>query len=275
MLEEIFQKLVNEKREKGAPDFLIINFLKEYLQYPVLNFIYKGNDCRDFIFMGGSCLRICHGLPRISEDLDFDLGQENFKNLNLKKLAEKITKHFQNQYSLQIKTREQGGKRLYLKFPILHQLGLNFGEGSNFLYVKIEISPKQFKNSKAEIQAISGYGYNFIVKKYSLQEMMAGKIIAIFTREWFKGSKNEVDIKGRDFYDLFWYFQREVSPDFQIINKKLGIKNEKELKNELKKRIEASVTPLKLKRDLKNFLPDQKFAGDFCDNYKEIMAKYL
>jgi hypothetical protein len=275
MLEKILQDLVREKKEENLPDFLIINFLKEYLQYPVLNFIYKNEKYRNLIFTGGSCLRICHDLPRLSEDLDFDLEKKDFDNLDLENLEKELTDYFKKQYSLEIKTRRQDKRRLYLKFPILHQLGLNLEGGSDFLYVKIEPSLKQFKNFSTEIQAVSNYGYNFIVKKYPLKELMTGKLMAVFNREWFKGANNEIDIKGRDFYDLFWYFQNEIEPDYETLKKALKIKNKKDLKAKLKQRIEKQVTPLKLKRDLQNFLLDQKFAEDFCNNYEELMSGYL
>ena len=45
---------------------------KEYLQYIFLNALSKYAD--QFVFKGGTCLRICYGLERASEDLDFSTG---------------------------------------------------------------------------------------------------------------------------------------------------------------------------------------------------------
>ncbi len=275
MIEKILRKLVKNKKEQNIPDFLIINFLKEYLQYPVLDFLYKDKKYRNFIFTGGSCLRICHDLPRLSEDLDFDLNKKDYQNLDLGDLKNDLLKHFKDKYLLEIQAKKQQKKRIYLKFPVLRRLNLNFGGGSDFLYVKIEPDLKRFKNIRTEIQAISNFGYNFIVKKYPLSEMMSGRIIAIFTREWFQGSENEIDIKGRDFYDLFWYFQHNVEPNYQMLKKDLDIKNWEELKLRLKERIGKNITARKLKHDIKNFLPDQSFAENFCLNYQDIMKKYL
>ena len=42
------------------------NTLKEELQFYVLNFIYHHPDYRKWIMYGGSALRICHGLDRMS-----------------------------------------------------------------------------------------------------------------------------------------------------------------------------------------------------------------
>ena len=50
------------------------NYLKEGLQYLVLNFIYHHPEYSQWIMYGGSALRICHGLDRMSVDLDFEVS---------------------------------------------------------------------------------------------------------------------------------------------------------------------------------------------------------
>ena len=104
---------------------------------------------------------------------------------------------------------------------------------------------------------------------------MAGKLNALFNRVWFKGDKNEIDIKGRDFYDLFWFLQNGVNPDWASLRKFIGVSNKKELKEKIEKIINQSVTARKLSYDLKNFFPDQVFVNDFCRNYKTLIKKYL
>jgi len=44
------------------------NTLKEELQFYILNFIYHHRDFSDWTMYGGSALRICHGLDRMSVD---------------------------------------------------------------------------------------------------------------------------------------------------------------------------------------------------------------
>lgn len=275
MLKEFLRKIVLEKRAAGVPDFVIRNFLKEYLQYPVLEFLCNDPRYKKFIFTGGSCLRICFGAPRLSEDLDFDLPEKDFRHLDLAKLAQESKDYFENKYLLKIETRQQGKQRIYLKFPILKELGLAKGNESDLLFVKIETSPSSFKNPETQITPLSKYGFNFVARNYPLSYLMTGKLGAIFSRDWFKGKENEIDIKGRDFYDLFWYFQNGVSPDWKNLKKITGISGEEQLKKELKKRIKAKVTSRKLSYDLKNFFPDQNFVSDFCKNYGKIMEKYL
>lgn len=275
MIKEILKKIVEEKKRAGVPDFVIVNCLKEVLQFPVLNFIYTSEEYKkSFIFTGGSCLRICYGLPRLSEDLDFDLSSRDFSNLDLEKMGAALAMYFQKNFLLDLSYRVQGGSRLYLKFKILEELGISYEEGSGFLYVKIESMISQFKKFNTELTPVSSYGFNFLVKNYDLKFLMTGKIMAILERQWFKGKGNVVNIKGRDFYDLYWYLNKNVMPDFLSLSKKFSINSPATLQQVLKKKIKE-VDAMKLAYDLKNFFPDQSFVIDFCKNYKEIMRKYL
>ncbi len=275
MLDEILKNLVKQKRQENTSNFVIINFLKEYLQFPVLDFIYNNSEYQNLIFTGGSCLRICHNLPRLSEDLDFDLTKKDYYQLNLKNLALKIQNYFKNNFLMDIDFRCQAKTRIYLKFPVLKKLNLSYGQGSDVLYVKIEPNKSEFIKPELEITPVSNFGFNFLTKNYNLKFLMTGKILAIFNRAWFKGEENEIDIKGRDFYDIFWYFQNSIKPDFKNLSKFIGIKNETELKEQLREKIAKNVNEQKLAYDLKNFFGNQNFISNFCKNYKEIMKKYL
>jgi len=274
MLKNILKNIVADKKRQGAPDFVIKNFLKEYLQYPVLQFIYNSQDYKNFIFTGGSCLRICFEAPRLSEDLDFDLTAQDFKKLNLQQLSQELKKIFEQKFLLEVETKCQGKNRVYLKFPILKDLGLAKDGESDLLYVKIETEVTIFKNPKIGLTPISYYGYNFVARNYGLDFLMTGKLNAIFTRKWFKGKDDEINVKGRDFYDLFWYWQNNVEPDYVNLKRLVKISNQQQLKAALLEKIK-NLTTQKLSYDLKNFFPDQEFIMDFCKNYKKFFKKFL
>lgn len=275
MLKEILKNLVAEKKRAGIADFVIVNFLKEALQFPVLSFIYNSKEYKNFIFTEGSCLRVCCGLPRLSEDLDFDLGSRDFRYLDLKKMGAELAAYFKKDFLVAPSYRAQGASRLYLKFPILKELGLAYGKNSDFLYVKIEPGASQFKTPETELTPVSSYGFNFLIKNYNLKFLMTGKIIAILERRWFKGKDNDINIKGRDFYDLYWYLSKNIKPDFASLKEKFSIGNEAELKQALREKIKRAADGKKLAYDLKNFFSDQTFVADFCKNYQKIMEKYL
>jgi len=135
MLKQNLEKIVNDKKQEGLSNFVIRNFLKEYLQYPVLNLIYRLEDYKKFIFTSGSCLRICYNMERLSENLDFDLSKNDFNNLDLSALAEILKNDFSKKYLLPLETKVQEKSRLYLKFPILKDLGLAENSESDQVFI--------------------------------------------------------------------------------------------------------------------------------------------
>ena len=74
MIIEEMRSLLNKQGIQNKSNLYIRSLLKEFLQIYVLNFIYLNQIYNKvFVFTGGTCLRHCFGLNRLSEDLDFDL----------------------------------------------------------------------------------------------------------------------------------------------------------------------------------------------------------
>jgi predicted nucleotidyltransferase component of viral defense system len=274
MLKNILEKIVLDEKRKNTPSFVIQNMLKEYLQYPVLNFLYSNKLYKQLIFTGGSCLRICYGMPRLSEDLDFDIPKELDGNFETELLGKQLKELFEKQYLVKIKIKV-GENRIYLKFPILRELKLAGLSESDLLFVKLEFTPCKFDKYITELTPINKFGYNFVLKCYGLPFLMVGKVGAFFERVWFKGDENQIDIKGRDFYDLFWFVNKGVEPDWKTAEKFLDIKNKPEFKEKVIERVEKVASSQKLAYDLQNFFPNQEFVDDFCNNYLDFMKKVL
>src|SRR3990167_1977552 len=57
----------------GQNRLWVRTLLKEPIQDYILHFVYNSSKYKQFIFTGGTALRKLYGLPRLSEDLDFDL----------------------------------------------------------------------------------------------------------------------------------------------------------------------------------------------------------
>lgn len=274
LLEELLKPIIAEKKQLGIPKAVILNYLKEYIQYLVLNLIYNHPKFKRLVFKGGSCLRICYRLPRLSEDLDFDYGKKQFPGRLLPDLEKYLCDEIRSKYFSPLETKIQAAIRLYLKFPLLHKLGLAEKSESDKLYVKIETENTILPQAGFELTPVSQFGFNFMAFHYDLATLMTGKIHALLNRLWFKGKNQEIDIKGRDFYDLYWFWQNNVKPNWRCLRKISPIRNETELKNILMKRISKAVTPRKLNYDLKNFLPDPSFVSDFSHNYLELIKKF-
>lgn len=197
-------------RNPGLPNETQRIILKEILQSYVLDFIYNHPAYRRLNFYGGTCLHLVYGLNRLSEDLDLD----NSLGINLSQLEESLQGFFQKtvgyqQVTCKVQQGREGILRLTLKFPLLSMLGLS-PYPQEALHVKLEISHHQ-QVAVIKHTPLMSYGRSLVVSHFSLETMMAGKVIACLERQ-FRTGKSSALIKGRDFYDLLWLMQQRVVP---------------------------------------------------------------
>jgi len=55
------------------------------------------------------------------------------------------------------------------------------------------------------------YGRSLVAAHFSLETMMAGKMLACLERNFERGRSGTL-IKGRDYYDLLWFMQQGIQP---------------------------------------------------------------
>lgn len=184
--------------------------LKEALQAYVLDFIYNHPHYRVLNFYGGTCLHVVYGLNRLSEDIDLD----NSAGICINELENDLLLYFHQNVGYEnvvgkTQVGESGIQRTTLKFPILYPLGLS-NHVNEVLNLKVEVSPQQ-QVAVIRKSPVFLYGRSFVPAHFSLETMMAGKILACLERNFQQGKTN-VSIKGRDFYDLLWFMQKEIDP---------------------------------------------------------------
>lgn len=248
------------------------NLLKEYLQILVLDFIYSHSNYNQLVFYGGSCLAHCYGLPRLSEDLDFVDVKKKIKTLTL---ASDLEAYFRKNTDLNLTTSCQKF-RIYLKFPILHELRLAKESESNLLFLKIEIF-QEFtfcQNYKVEIIPLFKFNKSVLIRTFDLPTLMATKIRAILYRKWEKTDKKGktlMKVKGRDYFDLMWYLEKGIKPNLRCVE---NIRSEEELKEKLLKIIEK-IDSRSIRLDLESLIEDQNFVKNLSQNIKEILKREI
>jgi predicted nucleotidyltransferase component of viral defense system len=206
---QTLQNVLASKDPLLAPETKRI-ILKEVLQGYVLDYLYNHPIYRHLNFYGGTCLHVVYGLNRLSEDLDFD----NQAGLELDPLANDLVEYFLRSFgvvkvSAKVQENESGILRITVKFPVLNDLGLS-PHPSEALHLKVEISRhKQVAN--IQHTPVLFYGRSLVAAHFSLETMMAGKILACLERN-FEHGRRGTQIKGRDFYDLLWFMQQHIQP---------------------------------------------------------------
>ncbi|MBA4379268.1 MAG: hypothetical protein C0393_01005 [Anaerolinea sp.] len=104
---------------------------------------------------------------------------------------------------------EKDIRRVTLKFPILSALGLST-HPDEALHLKVEISHHP-QVAVIKQTPLLFHGRSFVPAHFSLETMMAGKMIACLERSFQRG-KEGAFIKGRDYYDLLWFMQKQILP---------------------------------------------------------------
>ena len=183
--------------------------LKELLQAYTLDFLYNHAVYRRLNFYGGTCLHTVYGLNRLSEDIDLD----NSNQVPLEMLEADLLAYFRNvvgvtNISAKTQLGEWGILRTTLKFPVLNTLNLT-PHPNEALHLKVEVS-QHMQTAIVLRTPLFLHGRSLVAAHFSLETMMAGKMIACLERNFKKGSQS--NIKGRDFYDLLWFMQQGTRP---------------------------------------------------------------
>jgi len=208
---------------------------KEYLQYIFLNAISKYPE--NFVFKGGTCLRICYGLERASEDLDFSTS------LSIEKLKETI-KECLNDFTLlniDFNIYEEKEYRGNIRFEIRFKGPLYAGNPKSTNTLKIDFNKGRVKNKKAAvIQKLFSDVPLFTIMILDEKEILAEKIRSFINRS-----------QPRDLYDIWMLLQKKIEIDKRLLKEKLKEENSdmKKLKFPSKEEYETDL------RNLLSYLP--------------------
>lgn len=268
-MEEIKSTLKRLVAEASSSKILFRRtILKEYLQVFILDYLYAHPVYGKLVFYGGSCLAQCHGLPRLSEDLDF----VDMKGvINTADLARNLVAYFKKHTDLSVSATTQKF-RVVLKFPVLKELGLADAGESDFLMLKIEVFRDDGLLRDCPVEAVPIFKMNrsIIVKAFDLPTLMATKIRAVLHRKWEKKGKDGqilATVKGRDYFDLMWYFRKGVVPNMVCIKE---VADKAELKQQLLSAVEKA-DPKSVAHDLAAFIADGRFVTDISTNLRQIL----
>lgn len=166
--------------------------------------------------------------------------------------------------------------RIYLKFPILHDIGISTRGETNTLFLKNEVYTEfdYCKKYSTEIRPIFKFNRSVLIKTLDIPTLMATKIRAILFRKWEKTDKKGrtiVRVKGRDYFDLLWYLQRGIQPNLSCIE---GFKYMEDLKKKLLA-IVAGIDSRSIKLDLEPLIENPNFVKNISRNIKTILEREI
>ena len=194
---------LNEIRERKKTNLYYEE--KEYLQYIFLNAISRYSD--SFVFKGGTCLRICFGFERASEDLDFSV------NLKVNKLKEMVYKCLKDFELLNLESKIYSEKEFQgnLRFEIRFKGPLFQSSARSTNTLKIDFNKRKVKNKTVKIvQKLFSDVPMFSIVVLDEREILAEKIRALINRA-----------ESRDLYDIWMLLNKGIKIGKKLLSIKL------------------------------------------------------
>ena len=184
---------------------------KEILHLEILRAMHDEGFLRELTFKGGTCLRLCYGAERLSEDLDFS-GGVNFEKVLFLNIEEVLRARIGKRYGLEVQVRwpktanneESGHINRWTARIITRPPSRDSRMGVQ--RIKIEVDNRDFEaddaprriNCRHDVLADDFTG--FPVPSASVQDICSSKMVAypmsVLTRN---------NPRHRDVWDIAWY----------------------------------------------------------------------
>lgn len=204
------QQILEKAQNAGSN---ALNILREELQWIILGGLHSAEAFREIAFLGGTCLRLCHGLQRFSEDLDFSFFEE--PQGDVMKWLRAVKQHVQGygfaESEVICSKPNAGVVTGTVRFTgLLFEAGISPHRDQK-LIIKIEIDRRPPVGAITERRILAAPSL-MALTLHDLPSLMSGKLHAILARPY---------TKGRDWYDLIWYGSKGVQPNLVFLENAL------------------------------------------------------
>ncbi len=191
--------------------------LKEVVQEILLFALWRAGFFEVAAFQGGTSLRILHGLPRFSEDIDFILKEPDpsFSWQPFLSVLEETSREFGIEPEVLDKANMDGAIRAAVikDNAIANQLDLAFvnDQPGKKLKIKLEIDTNPLEGS-GFVYSYLDFPVDYEVCHQDVSSNFSLKIHALLCRDY---------LKGRDWFDFGWYVAQGVLPNLSLLKNAL------------------------------------------------------
>lgn len=198
---------------------------KELLHYDILFALDQAGLLDRLTFQGGTCLRLCHGAPRLSEDLDF-VGGRDFATAQLLEMKSCLESYIGDRYGLEVHVKEPHelvDEPEYRELKVdKWRIAVTTAPGERQVpkqRIKIEVANVPAYTREPQDIRINydflpdGYGDTLVLAE-TLDEIMADKLIALVNCQAY--------VRHRDIWDLRWLLRRGAAPGGDLIQAKIA-----------------------------------------------------
>ena len=226
-MNDMLQQLLDDY--SGVPQPKREQAIREVVQELVIYGLSSAGFFNKAAFIGGTALRIFHGLKRYSEDLDFMLMQPGDFDFNdyLPLVRQRLSVFG---LKLEVKEKERKNSDIIAGLAVantkeLYLIIYSEDQYSESIYrtqttkVKIEIG-KHISDRVRYKGVVKTKPFIHAVTLCDMPTLFAGKIHAILFR------KHRGKIKGRDLFDFVFYVRRNIPFNLDFLNDKMKLSNE-------------------------------------------------
>lgn len=284
-----WEELVNSAMQDPSLSKMRPVVEKELLHYEIFSALDKEGLLKGLVFQGGTCLRLCYGSYRYSEDLDF-AGGPGFDANQFLKIKECLEDHMVSRFGLETSVK-----------PPAHLGAVPDNVPVSKWTMAVVTSPANRsvpkQKIKIEVAAVAAhtavstpinsmlqvsFGQRpILVNAESREEIMSDKLIA-FPTSLFDNKGNPQDGKGarirfRDLWDLSWLSQKGASPDYGLVIRKIsdyGIPHYDRLVKNALERIPQIINEPHFLDEMSRFIDAKTFEATLAQaNYRQYMEK--
>ncbi len=188
---------------------------KELLHHDILREMSQAGLLKELTFIGGTCLRVCYGSQRLSEDLDFT-GGAGFTREGLADLGRVLVERLEVKYGLPVEVsepqRETGNvdtwKLRVFTRPARKHLPIQRINIDICALPSYDRRPMMLRNHYGVEMGTSG----LILQAQSREEILADKMVALTLRP------NR--LKSRDLWDIVWLNRQGIILPVQLVLQK-------------------------------------------------------
>lgn len=250
------------------------NAQHQVMQQIVLAGLQKGGFFEHAAFYGGTCLRIFHGLPRFSEDMDFTLVEKN-PAIHLENYFQPIREVFALTGKDVVITKKEKLHFGRVESAFLKEDTTAYDiafQTEKTIKVKIELDTNPPLLFDTE-QKLMMQPYSVMIRCLTLPDLFAGKMHALVFRNW------KTRIKGRDWYDFEWYIRHNIPLHFAHLQERIREFNGQEVTQEefmhlLRDRL-ANANINQVKEDVLPFVNNPSELDIWSNEYFGLLADRL
>lgn len=250
------------------------NAQHQVMQQIVLAGLQKGGFFEHAAFYGGTCLRIFHGLPRFSEDMDFTLVEKN-PAIHLENYFQSIREVFALTGKDVVITKKEKLHFGRVESAFLKEDTAAYDiafQTEKTIKVKIELDTNPPLLFDTE-QKLMMQPYSTMIRCLTLPDLFAGKMHALVFRNW------KTRIKGRDWYDFEWYIRHNIPLHFAHLQERIREFNGQEVTRDefmhlLRERL-ANANISQVKEDVLPFVNNPSELDIWSNEYFGLLADRL